>query len=171
MGRVAFAHKPQNGLLLIMWNWLTYLLTLMTVLTLVVSGGICCPSALAMELSAQGVVSDEKAGDASTGCGCAQGEPDADGVPGCCGDCEAIGENSRPVDVEPVEVALTSQSPLDGFKLPPLQPRFQALLAVWFADFLEPVAARESAPIARFIDPGPPSIDVPIYLQVQNLRL
>lgn len=154
-----------------MWNWLTYLLTMVTALMLVVSGSVCCTAAMAMDLSHPVGSEVVEAGEKKSGCGCSQGESEESGEPGCCAGCDGIGENTRSVDVENVAAALVTDNTLDGFELPVLQPRFQALLAVWFADFLEPFEVRESASVARFVDPGPPAVDVPIYLQVQNLRL
>lgn len=157
-------------------NWFAYFLTLLMTAALIMGGSLCgCSHVHAMGSVEQ---TDSKATTHSetktqaepTGCGCAPSEDSGDDGSGCeCG-CDGFAAHDwQSGDL--VEVAVASKNPLEDFKPPVLQPRFQALLAVWFADFIAPILASESEAIAAFIDPGPPGVDLPIYLRVQNLRL
>lgn len=153
-----------------MWNWFTYFLTMVMTVMLVVGGNGCgCAYAHAMG-EAHDVVSEVKTSEQPMNCGCSHGESSDDEDPQCGCGCDEIAEHKHPL-TDPTVAAVAMHNPLDGFKLPALQPRFQALLAVWFADFLDAFVARESEAVVELIDPGPPGVDVPIYLQIQNLRL
>lgn len=157
-------------------NWFAYFLTLLMTAVLVMGGSLCgCSHVHAM---GSGEQTDSKAtthADAKTqaepgGCECPPGEDSGEDGSGCgCGCAGVVGHGGHAA--EPAGVAVAPKNPLDDFKAPALQPRFQALLAVWFADFIAPLVARESKAYALWVDPGPPGVDLPIYLQVQNLRL